>query len=501
MVRRIITDPFQQTPQKAGHHSNVDRIPDKTPLSSAVQVAWWQGITQHAMILCICKYKISSYIIWTPWCIRLDNCIPLQHLGGLTTFCHHIFHLNQFNSMHRSINKDWSCLAKTNQQENPWDWQPPLAQSSARASTQQALEKWIASCWPTGFCKWRSFWHLKNSLMVMIFLLATLSAKSLRAWFQTYTAQSCALPPGRPTTTAQPCSALRSHSVSCHNFRWRSWWLSRCRPPSPNSNLHKDEHGISGNILHLFWTLSMSKIKRTWLRKVRDAGILIGTHDPPFAHAQWFQTHVHHPSASSLSIILYHCHCQYMLVPVILWFQAALEHPVTVGLEDLWTIYTVTRHLMVMPPCPYATPSYATFIRGPLQNLCGHAQCMTSLQVFHLLRLRDMESEPTKTQIQKETNQDSKRQGDTVFSPPKNETLAVAAQLVARMGMALLQGNDAWPKGRNEAVYWGNQSQWGWAKSWKMWNNLKQNWSTRRFLQTVQTYINKSQDFTNFWTN
>lgn len=86
---------------------------------------------------------------------------------------------------------------------------------------------------------------------------------------------------------------------------------------------------------------------------------------------------------------------------------------------------------------------------------------MTSLQVFHLLRLRDMEGEPTKTQIQKETNQDSKRQGDTVFSPPKNETLAVAAQSVARMGMALLQGNDAWPKGRNEAVYWGNQSQWG----------------------------------------
>lgn len=123
--------------------------------------------------------------------------------------------------------------------------------------------------------------------------------------------------------------------------------------------------------------------------------------------------------------------------------------------------YTVIRHLMVMPPCPHDTPSYATFIRGPLQNLCGHAQCMTSLQVFHLLRLRDMESEPTKTQIQKETNQDSKRQGDTVFSPPKNETLAVAAQLVARMGMALLQGNDAWPKGRNEAVYWGNQSQWG----------------------------------------
>ena len=53
MVRRIITDPFQQAPQKAGHHGNVDRIPDKTPLSSAVQVAWWQGMTQHAVILCI----------------------------------------------------------------------------------------------------------------------------------------------------------------------------------------------------------------------------------------------------------------------------------------------------------------------------------------------------------------------------------------------------------------------------------------------------------------
>ncbi len=59
MVWLVITDPFQQAPQKAGHHGNVDRIADKAPLSSAVQVAWQQGSKQHAMILCICIYTIK----------------------------------------------------------------------------------------------------------------------------------------------------------------------------------------------------------------------------------------------------------------------------------------------------------------------------------------------------------------------------------------------------------------------------------------------------------
>lgn len=37
----------------------------------------------------------------------------------------------------------------------------------------------------------------------------------------------------------------------------------------------------------------------------------------------------------NLSYYIIVIHCQYLLVPLILWFQAALEHPVTVGLEDL----------------------------------------------------------------------------------------------------------------------------------------------------------------------
>lgn len=174
--------------------------------------------------------------------------------------------------------------------------------------------------------------------MVMIFLLATLSAKGLglRAWFQTYTAQSCALPPGRPTTTAQPCSALRSHSVSCHNFRWRSWWLSRCRPPSPNSNLHKGTSWRFRQHLASLWTLSMSKIIRT-NKKTRCWHSDRRPWSPVCPCAMISDT----CSSSKRVVIIYTVilyHCQYMLVPVILWFQAALEHPVTVGLEDLWTI-------------------------------------------------------------------------------------------------------------------------------------------------------------------
>ena len=125
---------------------------------------------------------------------------------------------------------------------------------------------------------------------------------------------------------------------------------------------------------------------------------------------------------------------------------------------------------------------------------------MTCLQVFHLLRLRAAwHGDWTKeTDIQKATNQDSRQQIDTnrrYISPPKNETLAAAAQLVARMGMALLQGNGTLPTGRNAGVCWGNQSQWGWAKSWKMSNN-----ETKRKQSSIPANIHKSQDFTNSWT-